>query len=186
MPAFIALLAVVLTGITGTVPDLSDASDSEVAKTVILVRHGEKCTEPADNPGLTDLGKERAQALARTLTDFAVDAIYSTPLDRTRDTVRPLSEQKGVSITETPIQAGFLENMVEVIRASDDRFIVVSGHSNTTPRVANLLAGTDFEDLEETEYDRLYVVHLPEGGAPSVSILRFGPASGPPASVCGS
>ncbi len=150
----------------------------------MLVRHAEKCTEPADNPGLTSLGQERALALVRSLTDVPVDAIYSTPLDRTRDTVRPLSEQREVDIIETPIQAGFMESMVESIRESDHRTIVVSGHSNTTPRVVNMLAGTDFPDLDESEYDRLYVVHLPENGAPSVTILRYGPASGPPESVC--
>lgn len=160
------------------------ATDTDQGKTIILIRHAEKCTEPADNPGLTPLGQERALDLVRTLTDFPVDAIYSTPLDRTRDTVRPLSDQRNVDITETPIRAGFMEAMVESIRASDFRMIVVSGHSNTTPRVVNMLAGTDLDDLEETEYDRLYLVHLPKNGVPSVTILRYGPPSGPSESVC--
>lgn len=175
---FILLLVLVVTAA------FSPQRPADEDKTVILVRHAEKCTEPSDNPGLTPLGKERALELVRTLTDFQVDAIYSTPFDRTRETVRPLSEERGVDITETPIQAGFMEAMVESIRASEHKLIVVSGHSNTTPRVVNLLAGTEFADLEETEYDRLYLVHLPEEGAASVTILRYGPESGPSESAC--
>lgn len=146
-------------------------------KTVYLVRHAEKCTEPSDNPGLTPEGKQRAIELARVLQDIPVDAIYSTPLERTLDTVRPLALEKGLDIRETPIQSGFLDAMVDGIMASEARHIVISGHSNTTPRVVNLLAGTSFADLEETEYDRLYIVHLSGAGESSVSILRFGPPS---------
>jgi len=161
-----------------------DAADLATAKTVILVRHAEKCTEPADNPGLTPLGQQRAEALVRTLSDVPVDAIYSTPLDRTRDTVRELASIKGVDIIEPPISSGFLERLAATIKASDDTHIVVSGHSNTTPRVVNLLAGTDYPDLDESEYDRLYMVHLGPGGGADVSILRYGPASGPPEDEC--
>lgn len=161
--------------------DLSASDD----KIVFLVRHGEKCTEPASDPGLTELGKERAQALVRVLQDVDVDAIYSTPLHRTRDTAKPLAEAHGLEIIETPIKSGFLEDLADAIRASDASRIVVSGHSNTTPRVANLLAGTEFPDLDESEYDRLFVVHLAADGSAQVSILRFGPESGPPESPCG-
>lgn len=153
-------------------------------KTIILVRHAEKCTEPSDNPGLTSLGEERASELVRTLMDFPVEAIYSTPFDRTRETVRPLSEASGVDIVETPIQSGFLEALAETIRTSAHRMVVVSGHSNTTPRMVNLLAGTDLEDLEETEYDRLYIVNLSASGVATVTVLRYGPRSGPSETAC--
>lgn len=153
-------------------------------KTVYLVRHAEKCTEPSDNPGLTTLGRERAAALDRAFQDVEVDAIYSTPFERTLRTVAPLSERHGIEIAEVPIRSGFLEDLAGTIKASTARFIVVSGHSNTTPRMVNLLAGTEYDDLDESEYDRLYIVHLPSEGSASVSILRYGPESGPPESAC--
>lgn len=158
----------------------SCTSEVEVAsadKVVYLVRHAEKCTEPADDPALTPTGQQRALALARALQDVPLDVIYSTPLRRTRDTVEPLASAQGVPIIETPIQQGFLEALADSIRASGDALFLVSGHSNTTARMANLLAGTDLPDLEETEYDRLFVVHL--GGTPLVDVLRYGTTSGP-------
>jgi|GEM_PF-217253 len=147
-------------------------------KVVILVRHAEKCEEPEDNPGLTPLGRERATAFVRVMTDVDVDAIYSTPFERTLDTVRPLADERGLDIIQTPIRSGFLQAMVESIKVSEAGTIIVSGHSNTTPRVVNLLAGTSYPDLDESEYDRLYVVHLPAEGMPRVTILRYGPPSG--------
>lgn len=170
------LLVTVL--IMGVGPAVVAAPSGSEDKVVILVRHAEKCAQPEDNPGLTPLGQERAMALVRALSDVSVDAIYSTPLDRTLDTVRPLAAERGIDIIQTPIRAGFLEAMVESIKASDAGTVLVSGHSNTTPRVVNLLAGTTYPDLDESEYDRLYVVHLPEGGSARVTILRYGPPSG--------
>lgn len=147
-------------------------------KVVILVRHAEKCEEPENNPGLTPLGRERATAFVRAMTYVDIDAIYSTPFERTLETVRPLADERGLDIIQTPIRSGFLQAMVEGITASEAGTIIVSGHSNTTPRVVNLLAGTSYPDLDESEYDRLYVVHLPAEGTPRVTILRYGPPSG--------
>ena len=153
-----------------------EAEMASPEKVVYLVRHAEKCTEPADDPALTPTGTERAHALARTLQDVPLQAIYSTPPHRTRDTVEPLASALGMVVTGTPIRQGFLEALADSILASDDLRILVSGHSNTTARLANLLAGTDLPDLEETEYDRLFVVHL--GETPMVDVLRYGASSG--------
>lgn len=153
-----------------------DAEPETREKVVYLVRHAEKCTEPADDPALTPFGQERALALARTLQDVPLQAIYSTPLHRTRDTVEPLASALGIPIQETPISQGFLEALADSIHASGNERILVSGHSNTTARLANLLAGTELPDLEETQYDRLFVVHL--DGTPTVDVLRYGAESG--------
>ncbi len=165
-------------------PAEADSADARATKTVILVRHAEKCTEPASDPGLTSLGIERAESLRNTLKDVSVDAIYSTPFERTLLTVKGLSEDHDLEIIETPVSAGFLERLVQTIQQSEDAVIVVSGHSNTTARVVNLLAGTDYPDLEESEYDRLFVVHIPESEKPVVTALRYGPSSGPSSSPC--
>ena len=163
--------------LTSCAPAADPAAET---RTVYLVRHAEKCTEPADDPALTPYGQERAWSLARVLKDVPVEAIYSTPLRRTLDTVEPLAAAIGISVTETPIREGFMEALADSILASRHARILVSGHSNTTARMANLLAGTDFPDLDESEYDRLFVVHL--GGVPTVDVLRYGAISGSPES----
>lgn len=169
----ILLVAALALSVSSCTPDAQPESPDKV---VYLVRHAEKCTEPADDPALTPFGQERARDLARTLQDVPFQAIYSTPLQRTRDTVEPLSEALGLPIVETPISQGFLEALADSIRASDAARILVSGHSNTTARMANLLAGTELPDLAETQYDRLFVVHL--DGTPTVDVLRYGAESG--------
>jgi len=161
-----------------------DSARSQVTKTIILVRHAEKCSEPAGDPELTSLGLERADALRRTLTDVGVEAMYSTPLKRTLQTVQGLAEDHGLETIETPIAAGFLERLAETILSSAESVVVVSGHSNTTTRMVNLLAGTEYPDLDESEYDRLFIVHIPTSGSPEVTALRYGPPSGPSSSPC--
>ena len=108
-------------------------------KTIFLVRHAEKCNEPAGDPDLTEYGRQRAQDLTRVLMDVELDAIYSTPFKRTLNTALPLAQMHGVKIIETPAESGFMEAMVSRIKAGRAHNILISGHSNTTPVVVNLL-----------------------------------------------
>ncbi len=170
------LAAFLLALLTLFTPKAEGISDD---KTIFLVRHAEKCTEPARDPDLTEFGKQRAQALVRVLMDVELDAIYSTPFKRTLNTARPVAQMHGVKIIETPAESGFMEAMVKRIKAGEAHNILISGHSNTTPAVVNLLGGTAYENLDESEYDRLYIVVLQEDGSASVSILRYGAPSGP-------
>ena len=38
--------------------------------------------------------------------------------------------------------------------------VVIVGHSNATPQLINVLSGTDYPNLEETEYDWVYFVDI--------------------------
>ena len=52
--------------------------------------------------------------------------------------------------------------------------IIVSGHSNTTPFVANALLGKDkFTQLDESEYNKIFVVTVSEKGKGTVSLLNY-------------
>ena len=64
-----------------------------VSVTLSFIRHGEAAGnwDNAVDPGLSDLGKSQATALARRLQDeMAVTRIFSSPLMRTRETAEPL------------------------------------------------------------------------------------------------
>ena len=150
---------------------------SQDVKTVFLVRHAEKCTAPEADPDLTPHGRERAADLVRVLQHVKLDAVYSTPFARTLNTANPVAEAHELAIIQTPPARGFLEAMAERIKGGEARNILVSGHSNTTPRMVNLLAGASFEDLDESVYDRLYVVTL-TGEESSVKVLTYGASSG--------
>src|SRR5207248_3230286 len=80
------------------------AAQQRAATTVILVRHAEKAAVPADDPGLTDAGQARAQALMAIARDAGVDAIITTQFKRTKETARPAAE--ALHVTPDVVTAG--------------------------------------------------------------------------------
>ncbi|MBX2896120.1 MAG: histidine phosphatase family protein [Cyclobacteriaceae bacterium] len=131
--------------------------------TVILVRHAEKETDDPKDPELSESGKQRAQRLAEVLKEIKVDAIYSTPYKRTRYTVAPLAEAKGLSVsTYDPSKKEEIDQLLQKFAGGT---IVVAGHSNTVPDFANYLTGkTDFQNFDDSDYDNLLIVNVIERG----------------------
>ncbi|MHA1544443.1 MAG: SixA phosphatase family protein [Alphaproteobacteria bacterium] len=125
-----------------------------------LFRHAEKTADSPD-PGLTAAGQARAENLAAMLKDAGVTRIFSSDYKRTRDTVAPLAEATGVEVEiyDPRDLPGFAERLKEM-----GGVIIISGHSNTTPELTALLSGYETEPMEESEYDRLYMVTFYEGG----------------------
>jgi broad specificity phosphatase PhoE len=75
---------------------------------ILLVRHGatewnetKRAQGQADIP-LNDLGREQAGRLADVLSDFKIDAVYSSDLSRAVDTIKPLAEERGVEVVVDP------------------------------------------------------------------------------------
>ncbi len=147
----------------------SNRADDHV---VFLVRHGEKCLGQGADPELTSAGTQRSVDLSRLLEEVPLDAIYSTPYRRTLATAKPTATKQQLEIIETPTSSTFLEDVAATLRSSGHSYSLVSGHSNTTPALVNLLAGTDLPDLEDDVYDRLFVVTL--GGDSSARLLTLG------------
>jgi len=149
---------------------------AQAPTTVILVRHAEKGGDPGDrDPELNDLGRMRARTLAHVLGELDIDAIYSTPFLRTRNTAQPIADQLGVEITETPATPTMLDDFAATIRRDHAGDVVlVVGHSNTIPPLVNAFGGGPFENLADQEYDDLFVVTLTANGVASVVRLRYG------------
>ncbi|MCA1623668.1 MAG: histidine phosphatase family protein [Acidobacteria bacterium] len=130
--------------------------------TVILLRHAEKdVSEEADtaNPGLSAEGKLRAQRLVKIINKYNPDAIYSTNYIRTRATVMPLARSRRAMIFIYDPRN--LNQMVDLIMSGKLKRIVVVGHSNTTPELANLLIKQDkYKTLDESEYDKIWVIKI--------------------------
>ncbi len=142
--------------------------------TIFLVRHAEKAGEPTDrDPELSEAGRERAAALARVLGDAHISAIYSTPYIRTEKTAAPLAEKLGLEVTITPITRTFVADLVVTLQSQHaGETVLVVGHSHTVPQTITAL-GVPLENLEEHEYDWLFVVTLVDGRA-SLTKLRYG------------
>ncbi len=141
--------------------------------TVILVRHGEKAGPSGDVP-LSEAGLARANELARVLEGVKLDAIYSTPFERTRKTVAPVAEKLGVKVEEVGAGKTYVEEMVKIIREKHEGdTVLISGHSNTTPDVIRALGAT-VPDMPDSTYDDLFIVTLVKGASPKLVSLRYG------------
>lgn len=130
--------------------------------TVILLRHAEKdLSEGADtaNPELSAAGKERAARLVKLMRKHRIDAIYSTDFIRTRATVAPIARKnRSMVLMYDPRN---LTQMRDLILAGKLRTILVVGHNTTTPALVNMLVGEErYKKLDETEYDKIFVVKI--------------------------
>lgn len=140
--------------------------------TFILVRHAEKSKDDPRDPSLSEEGIKRAESLNAMLKQADIAALYSSPYKRTKSTVQPIADAKGLEVnTYDPRSAAFLEGIMEKFKG---KTIVISGHSNTTPNVVNTLIGEDkFKQLSEDDYGKIYIVSVTEIGKGTVTILTY-------------
>ena len=152
------------------------AAAGDAAAVVWLVRHAERADDgmgDQPDPELSAAGRERAVALARLLSDAGIDAVWSTPFQRTRQTAAPLADALGLEVRSyDPRDAEGMEAFLQEIRAPGRHLVV--GHSNTTPALVEQLGGDPVSPIEEMEYDRIYVVTLGPDGTVTSTLLRFG------------
>lgn len=79
---------------------------------LLLVRHGQTPTTGTVLPGLapglhlSDGGRIQAQRVAERLAALPVDGIYSSPLERARETAEPTAASTGLNVNE---HAGLIE-----------------------------------------------------------------------------
>ncbi|UTW55120.1 histidine phosphatase family protein [Kordiimonas sp. SCSIO 12610] len=147
------------------------ATTTEAQHTIYLVRHAEKQTGYSD-PSLTDQGKVRAEALAEYLKDKNITAVFSSDYKRTLETAAPSAEQAGVAIRKyDPRELAQMKGQLSLLKGAT----LVVGHSNTTPKLFNLLTGLEYSDLEEHQYDHIYIVKTIVGGEVSHGIQYLEP-----------
>lgn len=75
---------------------------------MLLVRHGQTPTTgkvlPGRTPGLhlSEHGQSQAEQVAERLAELPVTAVYSSPMERTRQTAEPTAERFGLPVVEEP------------------------------------------------------------------------------------
>ncbi|MHA7129864.1 SixA phosphatase family protein [Algoriphagus namhaensis] len=141
----------------------ASCGSSPEPKTIYIVRHAEKqLTQDAD-PDLAVAGKARAVKLKQILEDKEIKHIFSTNYKRTRLTAQPTADQLGIQVeTYDPRDQ---EAFAEKLKGLEGNILVV-GHSNTAPRLANILiaSGSPYPDLSDVEYDNIYILEYKENG----------------------
>jgi broad specificity phosphatase PhoE len=142
---------------------------------IYLVRHGEKATGGAKDPELTEMGRVRARNIAAMLGKAGIKAVFSTPLQRTRQTAAPLALAGGLEVQAyDPAAPAALVAKVQSLSGA----VLVVGHSNTLTELVRLFGGVAGPDIADNEYDRLYqLIVKPNGGITTV-LLTSVPATG--------
>ncbi|MDZ4674456.1 MAG: phosphoglycerate mutase family protein [Gemmatimonadota bacterium] len=149
---------------------LAASAQAAAPVTIFVVRHAERASTEADSP-LSEIGKARAERLAAMLASAGVAHAISTQFIRTKDTVAPLASRMGV----TPVVVGTsdmnpLISMLQGLPAGSKA--LVAGHSNTINVIVGRLTGQEIPALEDSVYDRLYVVTL-QGGVGTAVLLHY-------------
>jgi len=111
---------------------------------LILIRHAlpirrEEIEGPAD-PELSETGRDQARALAAWLKDERLDAVYSSPMQRARETAEPVAAAHGLPVVIDDELAEYDRHSkwyvpMEELKASGD------------PRWAEVMAGK-VDDIE--------------------------------------
>lgn len=132
---------------------------------VIAVRHAERSTDHPTDPSLSPAGHLRAQALAAVLEHTHISKIYTTQYLRTQQTAIPTSTVSGTPITLRPVDASniatYSADLANEIRYNNrGQAVLVVGHSNTIPKLVNILAGVPIPPIAEPEYNRIYTITI--------------------------
>ncbi len=145
--------------------------------TYILVRHAEKDTTAqgskmmASDPPLSKDGEQRAIDLVGALKDYSIDGIFSTDYARTKSTATPISKKSGKAIqTYSPKD---LKTFVDQLLLQKGKTILIVGHSNTTPALANLLLKEEkFKALDEAVYNKIFIITV-NGDKAESKVLEY-------------
>src|SRR5215471_8124145 len=133
---------------------------------VIVVRHADKDTTPADDPPLTAAGVVRAQALSAALKHAAVQAVITTQLLRSQQTGRPLADVMGLTMITVPRGNDIARHAAEVaaeVRRHRGGTVVVVGHGETVGPIIVALGGPRIAEVCADEYSNLYTLVLDDG-----------------------
>ncbi len=136
-------------------------------KTIYVVRHAEKILV-GDDPELSVAGTVRSKKLAQILEGKNIQHIYSTNTIRTRATVQPLADKLGISIELYEVK--YHDELVKKLKVKKGNALVV-GHSNSIHHVVNYFVGKGdkYPELEDIEYDYIFVVELFKDGTSKVN-----------------
>lgn len=133
----------------------------------IIIRHAEKDTTISGSqmmqadPPLSSKGQERAQSLISKFRKYKINKIYSTNYYRTKSTALPLANFIGLSINNYDPRnlKAFADELIKIENQS--KTILIVGHSNTSPKLVNLLLGKElYKDLDESVYNQYWVVKM--------------------------
>ena len=169
------LVAVALCGTAAAQPLGKTRPCDGPVTTIIIVRHADRAGA-ADS--LSEAGMERAQDLAEATRTADLRAIYVSDTRRARDTALPAAALSNL-MPETYPAKECAALVKRILHDHAGQAVLVVGHSNTVPLLIAAAGGPKISDLDEKEFDGLYIVSVsgtPECGATLVR-LQYGASS---------
>ncbi|WP_010518050.1 SixA phosphatase family protein [Croceivirga radicis] len=131
-----------------------------VITTFYLIRHAEKDrSNPEDkDPELNQDGLGRAMLWANMFDTLDLDAVYSTDYTRTKMTAAPTSVKHNIDIKIfDPKEIDVKQLLLDNYGAS----VLMVGHSNTTPALANKLIGEEkYQSMDDNDNSSVYIIKL--------------------------
>lgn len=162
----------------------TNAQDDFKPKTVFLVRHAERESEPRTDPPLKKEGVARAAELARILGDAGVKTIITSKFVRTKSTAEPFASKSGITATVIDLKLNpsnprqiaeeSTREVVEKILEKPGENVLVVGHSNSVPDVIKMLGGDVVPTIDEQKFNDLFVVTVYAKGKARVTHLKYG------------
>ncbi len=172
-PLLVCVLASLAWGVWTAAAGPADGGDALTQ--IVLVRHAEK--DKGTNPSLTERGVRRAGLLARMLSEAGVDAIYTTDLERSKQTARPLSKLTGIAPVELSTQTGATAHahaLAKILKSPKHRgeVVVCVEHSDTIPTILEDLGAEGFDG--SVEYEHLFILLVGDNVPTQLLVLRYG------------
>ena len=146
---------------------LGQISIAQEVTTYYLIRHAEKDrTDPSNrNPHLTEEGRERAENWQNVFNAVPFDRIYSTPYHRTRETAQPTANAKQLLVENYDPRDLYNTSFKE---KNKGKIVLVVGHSNTTPALANKILGREeYPQIDDRNNGNLYIIQVSPHGVTS-------------------
>jgi len=139
------------------------------------VRHAEKAKDDPKDPTLTAEGMARAERLGRIMAEAGLDSVYATPYRRNQLTAEPI-QRRGNTPPIVTYKPDEQENwLLELLKTSQGKKMMVVGHQNTIPKLLNQLKGGGFayENIADLEFGLLYVVATQGFGQTKIVEVRY-------------
>lgn len=150
--------------------------------TVILIRHADRDVPPAGapafpGPSLNDKGMARSRKLVHVLSTAGIQAIYTSNYTRSKMTAKPFFDAHSNLPTVRLDTATELKNHILTNRAGQT--VLVVGHANTVPELIRLLGGPSLPEINDCEFDNLFVLVRYSATNANVAKLKYGEPTAP-------
>ena len=110
--------------------------------------------------------------MAALFGGLQIDQIMSTDYNRTKATVVPLAKAKKINVQS--YDPSTQKDLFTDLTVFNKQNVVVVGHSNTIPKLANILIGKEvIETYPESEYSQLIIISLSQPGMASFERFTF-------------